>query len=740
MPTKKPKIFVVDAKAILTLGRNSIKDHTTAVIELVKNSYDADASLVELGIESGGNLGDSIRISDNGHGMSEKDIQASWLRIGFSEKILNKKSAIFGRRKTGEKGIGRLSADRLGEVLELRSQRKNLPATGLLIDWSQFEKSGKNVGDVQLKELTDPKPIVPKARTAQTASHGTELRIHRLRQDWTSDDVRRLYAELESLLPPYQEIAKTFVLRFSNNVDTDLNGRITYGKNTKGEIEFSGDIDEAGQLTYTISYRDWENRAKYHKEHGKLAWEDLAPDSGSRALRANSKLGTIKLRLSYFVRRADLLEGTGLQLSQLRNFLDRNAGVKIYRDIVRVKPYGDPGSPEGDWLGLSERKSRDPAGAGRPTFRIAANQLVGAVFVGRDDSPNLMDSSSREGLIDNDAFKQLKSVMMKSIALIEAKYHATTSRAKGAPRSKAAEAKAAVKRLSGELTTLKSDLTHLQTQVKGELNEEARPILEQIQLVLEHVASAEREIDEIADQNTVFRGLATVGIASAIFGHETAVSITQAAGKIEIAKRVLAKNPPDVARALERINQSEEFMDRIATWGKFALSRVNKDKRQRRRSSITELATSILNELEPLMINSTIELKRSIAIDVEAKTFPMDIEAVLINFLTNSYHEVKKKNSGRIIRVRLARKNKDTVPGFEITVTDSGLGIKIPDPSVIWEPLFSTKVDGKGKSLGTGLGLAIVKSAVEEAGGSVFVNPTSPLGGALFGCWLPKGF
>ena len=129
------KFFKVDANAILTLGRNSIKDHTTAVVELIKNAYDADADVVELTIASLAPVTGHIRIADNGHGMSDGDIQNSWLRIGFSEKVVNKTSVRFSRRKTGEKGIGRLSADRLGSVLEVRTKSKTNPATGVVVDW-----------------------------------------------------------------------------------------------------------------------------------------------------------------------------------------------------------------------------------------------------------------------------------------------------------------------------------------------------------------------------------------------------------------------------------------------------------------------------------------------------------------------------------------------------------------------------------------------------------------------------
>jgi signal transduction histidine kinase len=740
MATSPPKRrFTVDAKAILTLGRNSIKDHTTAAVELIKNAYDADADSVDIQINGKSHAKSSIRLADNGHGMSDSDLQNHWLRIGFSEKVANKTSQVFRRRKTGEKGIGRLSADRLGSILELKTKSKGQRAIGLRVDWERFETVGLDIGDVVLPELSNPKPKVPERRTGGIPGLGTELLIENLRQEWTKEDVEKLHSELALLLPPYPQLSKNFLLNFSSDLAPDLDGPIQYGKNTIGEIEFVGKLTKAGVLNYRLTFRDPSNRTRRKTEADAITWAALAPDQGTEALRKRSLLGPLEIRLSYFVRRVDLLEGTGLGLTQLKDFLNRNAGVKIYRDMVRVKPYGDPEGPEADWLGLSDRKSRDPAAPNRSNFRVAANQLVGAVFVGRDENVSLVDSSSREGLIENDAFRQLKAVLMRCITRIEAKYHQISLASQRTEKSKAGEAKAAVKKLSGELSTLKVDLAELRSRVSDDLSDEADPVLQQIELVLEHVESAAKQIDEIADQNTVYRGLATVGIASAVFGHETALAISQVKAKLAIASKLLSKDPVNIERVTERITEADDYVDRIAGWGKFALSRVNKDKRQRRTVSVTALVTAILDELGPPMQKSGVTLKRVIKDGINAKTFPMDVEAILINFLTNAYHEVKRVNENRVIQVKLASKKIASKEGFELVVADSGLGIKPKDLTEIWIPLFSTKIDERGRLSGTGLGLAIVKSAVEELGGNVSATAKSQLGGAAFTAWFPTG-
>ncbi len=731
------KFFKVDANAILTLGRNSIKDHTTAVVELIKNAYDADADRVDLTIEAKSAKAGHLRIADNGHGMSDGDMTKSWLRIGFSEKATNKTSSRFSRRKTGEKGIGRLSADRLGAELEVRTKRKAHAATGVLVDWSKFESAGLEVGSVLLESPPDPMPRIPGQRAGSRTGTGTELIIRKLRQRWTAEDIQKLHAELSLLLPPYPELTKNFVLHFQNDIDPQYNGNVIQGKRAEGEIEFTAQLGDKGALSYKLRYYPNEDRTKRRVSSRTIPWSELAPDPAKGSEPEPCQIGKVEIRLSYFVRRADLLASTGLSLGELREYLGRNAGIKIYRDLVRVKPYGDPAGPEADWLGLGERKLSDPAGARRSTFKIAPNQLVGAVFAGRDASPALEDSSSREGLIENDAYRQLRVLLMRCVMLIEAKYH-SISVEKPRPGTKASKAKAAVKNLTGNLSSLSLELAGLQERVSSDIGSEVAAVSEQIQLFLQQAQSATKDIEEIADQNTVLRGLATVGIASAIFGHETSFAVSQADGKVRLARRILSKDPPEVARAIQRIDEAQEYMDRVSSWGKFAMSRVNKDKRQRRRVSVSSLVEAILDELESPMGKSDVDLQRSIASDVEAKTFPMDVEAVLINYLTNAYHEVKRHQRDRVIRVRLAERKKGTRDGFELSVADNGGGIAPEHLESIWEPLFSTRTDGRGRAHGTGLGLSIVKSAVEELRGEVAVKQDAALGGALFSAWIPR--
>ena len=158
---KKFQRFAIDAKTLIHLGRDSIKDHTTALIELVKNSYDADANNVEVEVLCKGK-NNMIRVADNGFGMTNVQLINNWLRIGFSDKRESKLSE-FGRRRTGEKGIGRISTDRLGAKLELKTKTKSDGIIGLKVDWNEFDVEGKDISEIDI-ELTTPSTIKKKRK------------------------------------------------------------------------------------------------------------------------------------------------------------------------------------------------------------------------------------------------------------------------------------------------------------------------------------------------------------------------------------------------------------------------------------------------------------------------------------------------------------------------------------------------------------------------------------------------
>lgn len=714
--------FKVDARALLSLGRESIKDKATALLELVKNAYDADATVVQIDFVSCARLSSRsyIRIADDGVGMTSQEIDQRWLRVGFSHKRRNKTS-LAGRRGTGEKGVGRLSADRLGAGLELRSKKDQFPSVGIRVNWDDFDKDGSEIGQVPIYELGDPER---RKATRPNSKTGTEIIVRNLRQVWTESDLDALEQELASLVPPGR--VTDFALRMKRSA-TGAYTKINSLAQKNAELKFTGSFSKSGLLTYRISRKADEQGARRPVvQRDKTPWESINQTKGKGA---RYSLGAFDVELSFFLR-AGVKLGEGLRISSLRTYLDTQGGVRVYRDLVRVKPYGDSHHSEGDWLGLAARKASNPAGAAREDFRINNNQLVGQVLIGRDTNPKLADSAAREGLIHGDAYDQLKQATMWCITLLEAAYHSQYVLRKPLKPQGRVDVPAIAKEVKAAITGAVAGLKR--AQAAHTLKDENKILMDSMRAVIEvseKVGSIERSVEEMESQATIYRGLATVGISSAVFGHETEGALAQAKLSLSLAGEMLEEDPLDGTSLSVEFGKISRAVDRVNLWGNFALKRVRKDKRKRVLVSVNEIALSMLSELTPIFQASGIKLEHRLGEDMPIRAFPMDVEAVLLNLLTNAYHAAGLTD-GRLVRVRTSIDSRKQLQS--LVVMDSGPGIVPEVEEQIWSPLFSTKPGGRGRAPGTGLGLAIVKSICDDMGALTRVEGKGTLGGASF--------
>ncbi|MGB4957121.1 MAG: ATP-binding protein, partial [Candidatus Saccharimonas sp.] len=448
--------FIIDARTVLQLGRDSIKNPTTAVVELVKNSYDADATIVEVHI---GN--DSIRISDNGYGMSVSELTSRWLRIGFSEKRENKHTKNT-RRKTGEKGIGRLSADRLGSNLRLRTKASGEDAYELNVTWDDFDVDGKSVSDIPVNVDISEAPAL-----LSVDGTGTEISISNLRQRWLAANVEQLYVELSALLSPFSK-QRDFEVKFTNEVLPELNGTVQSDYYEVAELSLKATYDvSSNSVAYSIVNRY--DPANVKTVEHTMPWSQLSSqiDRSTSSYDSESlSCGPVDLEILFFPRSASnpLLKERGLTLPGLRNFLDKNAGIKIYRDNISVKPFGYNNEPAGDWLGLAQRKERDPAGLNRATYKVSSYQLVGAVSVGRDLNAQLRDGAAREGFVENAAFNDLRALALSCVVLLEKyRYEDALSRSKNEKKTVLEKTES----YSDDLNNLQQDLEGLSSTLKN---------------------------------------------------------------------------------------------------------------------------------------------------------------------------------------------------------------------------------------------------------------------------------
>jgi HSP90 family molecular chaperone len=203
------------------IGKDLITDDNIAVLELVKNSFDAGSNIVELifknilknddSQKSKGPTSNSsaLIIKDTGIGMSQYDLTEKWLNIAFSEK--KEKREEFGRILAGNKGVGRFSCDRLGRFLTIYTRKKGANYLKLFIDWKAFEKEGKidfNIQDVEFEIESIPQSSFTKITGYDNFESGTLLEITYLRELWHADKILSLKRQLERLINPNQAFKK----------------------------------------------------------------------------------------------------------------------------------------------------------------------------------------------------------------------------------------------------------------------------------------------------------------------------------------------------------------------------------------------------------------------------------------------------------------------------------------------------------------------------------------------------
>lgn len=461
--TKIP--FIVSARAGKLLGRENFSNPEGAIIELVKNSYDADAKgcLVifdilfkiekdENGIERKilNNDSSSIFIIDNGEGMSKDVIENQWMKIGTGNKeteFISKDKRV----KTGAKGIGRFALDRLGFNAEMWTISNKSDGLYWKMDWKQFDNSDKSISEITA-DLSDNNVDIPKFISTNfdniklekifndlSFKTGTILKISNLKDEWFDDKVADVFKSLEALIPP-KELNISFDVNFQHlqqpknfgKVETaffnDYDYKLTAKYNAENlSVDFvitrnEMDIDVI-KKKYSQLYKNakapydlktLENKVfKYSKNINELLKWELNDDN----IKLLKELGSFDLTFYYLKYTTSLKEEypyKTINQKERRSVIDKFGGVKIYRDSFRVRPYGDPFN---DWLKLGTRVAQSPAGAGQRIgdWRVRPEQTAGIITISRKSNPLLVDKSDRGGLQENDSYEIFRNIIISVI-------------------------------------------------------------------------------------------------------------------------------------------------------------------------------------------------------------------------------------------------------------------------------------------------------------------------------------
>ena len=360
-----PDIFI-------RLGEELNPSPSNGIIELIRNSYDANATSCEVKFNYW-NYKNIIQIIDNGDGMSLDDIQNGWFILGKSKKV--KEKTRLGRIPVGDKGLGRLAALRLGKEVKIITQNLDTPHIqySFNIDWSKYE-SAETIDqiDIRIDQSESNKPP------------GTEITISDVTVNFGRDEISKLAREMVLLADPFGGDPLGFEPILKSSKYPDIENLVLHRYFDHAEFILNLDVDDEGRGSVTVT--DYRSNKLFEGTH-----EDIKSDKEVyRCPKFNFQLWIYILDNSKFV-------GRIVKLGQVRQWLNEFGGVHIYQNNIRVAPYGDKGN---DWLELNLLRARSPE------LMPSTNTSIGKVSIYNNEL--LIQKTDRTGFIENTAFNDIK--------------------------------------------------------------------------------------------------------------------------------------------------------------------------------------------------------------------------------------------------------------------------------------------------------------------------------------------
>ncbi|MFK5913617.1 MAG: sensor histidine kinase [Woeseiaceae bacterium] len=673
------------ARLISLIGEELISDEPVAVVELVKNAYDADATEVVVKFESDG-YGEPTRliIEDDGHGMDLDVVLSSWFEPGTVTKKKKERSP-GGRLYQGAKGVGRFAAARLGTelILETNSLEKQQSVT-VLLEWGRFDD------DSYLDEIE----ITYEAIDKKPNKKGTKLTIEGLqdRKTWSEDDYMSLHYRLSRLMSPFNEISN-----FKINLEVPHHPEIT------GEVEihpiasqpryqFTGVITEGAYLNGVLEYEGKQKELyKNHELGGKNEQVGCGAFEFEIRVWDRDRDGLSPYMLKY-----------DMNLTAVRNTIDNYSGVSIYRDGFRVHPYGEKGD---DWLSLDNRSRQNP------TLRLAKNQVIASIKISRNDNSELKDRTTREGLVHNHEFEQLNHWFERILSVLE------NERYKLRPRE---EAKPEYVNTLFEAF----DMTDVVTVANKELGK-SHPVSKLVKHKDTEIRDGVVKLQEHYSRVMLAAGL---GQLVDLVIHEIGAPLGRINREINHLDKLINKYELDNAdgeKVIKSFSSIKSWLELISNL-RSKLDPKTAGKRGRATSfNVSEEILGNLNLFENLISKQKIQInfnepKKPLIVHMSRSSIGQIFANVLDNciyWLTHCHGD----GNGGVININL----KSTKNGFNILLNDNGAGVDEKDRELIFDQSFSKKPNGMG------LGLYISRQIIEPYGRLIYRDDCE-MSGACF--------
>lgn len=681
-----------DVNTFRLIGRELITDRITAIYELVKNCYDANATKVSVefyNVSSDSKDKQSkIVISDNGHGMSYKDIRDKWMVVGTASKRTNLYSpAPFNRRYVGEKGIGRFAVDKLGghvkiETKELDSKQKLV----VNIDWDKYETLSRSP---QLKLFTDVENTYSFV-DAPEEEKGTSLIISSIQEIWTDLDIARLERELEKIVSPFHPLNPPFnIFIHSNEYEAFKNKPVEAESIKYSTLEFKLDHNNK---------KNWQEVLVWNKEASKIDIE-----------KAGIKpFGGIDLRLYYFD------ESAKKKFNRIYKNKDYKIdGIKIYRDGLITTPFAEFES--------SQNKKRDILGIDKRLWsdflnKVSSREIIGILNITKDNNPLIIDSTNRQDFVDNEAYRELKDFIISQLKVLEDYKKNERKERKIIVDQELEKANLDVKEFSATIKSLEKSNPKLKQTLKP-LKEQAKVIDISIKKGIEQ---QKRERKEYVRKENIYISLMSLQDYAIHVSH----AVRTALGKVKRMAEFFKERFPDpklenifkeyahlIYNEMVNLNRIVDFML------SYAGSNIDMEDFNIKNHLEDLFNKSYLPVFDAEKIQHLVEIQDNFVLHANKKFF----EDIFENLISNSIKALRNEKNKKIKCSGFIEDDH-----FVIYYSDNGEGIKPGDEEKIFEMYYTTTADLGG----AGIGLYIVKTRVESLRGTISVvkNEFEPQG------------
>ena len=660
--------FKISPRVLAHLGEDLIKSESIALLELVKNSYDAWANncLVYFNFEN--NKLKEIIIKDDGYGMDHNIIQNVWLVVGTDNKYKKIENHSRGRVPLGEKGIGRLGAHKLGNRIQLVSKTINADEVELLIDWTKLEES---------ENIEDFKIIVNKNNTPKYFKNttGTFIKITDLKTTWNKRQLREIYRAVNSLNSPFDVANKEFKAVIRSNTDV-FKGLPDYKDIKNAALYFAKcKIENDKIIKFKYEFKPWSSLAQIQDKRIKTIKDfdefqlKLSKSKGRKPIALDLsvyKIGPIEFEIAIFDFDSQIFNYVNVEKKSVKNYLKENGGIRVYRDGIRVYDYGEK---ENDWLGIDLKRVHHVGG------NISNHIVIGAVKLDRIKSKDLKEKTNREGFVENEAYQAFADAVNYALDLIVSERNIDKSRL------------STLYKRNKTIEPVLSDLDEVITIVENTIRK--KETKEEILKYLYRINDQYKEVKEVLIRS------ANAGLNLSVIIHEIEKLVAGLVGSIRNNKFNKAIN---ITLQLEKIVQGYSVMIKSSQIKKEKLSKV-----------VNIALDNYEFRFDDHKISVVSNYKEN---DLNAYYAKSEAVSVLTNLLDNSIFWLSySRTKDRKISVYIT----DQIKNYHsIIVSDNGPGFKIPTDVAV-KPFIT----GKPNSIGSGLGLHITDEMMKAMKGQL---------------------